>query len=353
MRPARSGGQYSLVRAAIGLSLLGYALLFAFVRRPALAEEGLWIHPFAPVLLGGLALAFALGRFDRWAGLLLVPCWFGLHRALDEHLELGVLALTALLVLQAFLPRAPHGSWEARGRVDPDGGWRAPVWVVGLANVALVVGLALQSGLELAWFGPGSWLAVARLVLLGLYLVPRTRARAFLGLLVLSLATWGLTRAPTGFGVPLLLLFVFEPAWVAPARRARPVRVFYDGSCALCHGFVRFLLAEDRAGLVRFAPLGGPTFERELAPGARAALPDSVVVLDDEGRPLVRSQGVRHVLATLGGAWRVLAVLQGLFPRALRDLVYDATARVRKSVFGTKADVCPLMPRELGARFDP
>jgi predicted DCC family thiol-disulfide oxidoreductase YuxK len=352
MRPARSGGQYSLVRALVGGALLGYALLFAFVRRPALEEGGLWIHPFTPVLLGGLGLAFAFGRFDRWAGLLLVPYWFGLHRALDEHLELGVLALTTLLVLQAFLPRAPYGSWDARGRVDPDGGWRAPAWIPGLANVALFGTLLLLSGMELSWFGP-DWLGVARLACLGLYLFPRTRARAFLGLFVLSLVTWGLTRAPTGFGVPLLLLLVFDPAWVAPARRARPVRVFYDGSCALCHGFVRFLLAEDRAGLVRFAPLHGPSFERELAPGARAALPDSVVVLDDEGRPLVRSQGVRHVLATLGGAWRVLAVLQGLFPRFVRDLVYDAIARVRKAVFGTKADVCPLMPRELGARFDP
>jgi len=351
MRPARSGGQYSLVRAAVGLALLGYALCFALVRRPALEAEGVWIHPFVPVLLGGLGLAFALGRFDRWAGLLLVPYWFGLHRALDEELGLGVLAILVLLVLHAFLPRAPFGSWDARGRVDPDGGWSAPAWIPALANVVLFSTLLLLSGMELSWFGPG-WLGVVRLVLLGLYLVPRTRARAWGGLFVVSLVNWGLTREPTGFGVPLLHLFVFDPAWVAPARRARPVRVFYDGSCALCHGFVRFLLAEDRAGLVRFAPLGGPTFERELAPGARAALPDSVVVLDDEGRPLVRSQGVRHVLASLGGAWRVLAVLQGLFPRFVRDLVYDTIARVRKSVFGTKSEACPLMPRELGARFD-
>lgn len=352
MRPARSGGQYSLVRATVGLSLVGYALAFALVRRPALAEQGLQMHAFMPVLLGGLGLALALGRFDRWAGLLLAPYVFGLHLALDEHLEPGLLALTLLLVLQAFLPRAPYGSWDARARVDPDGGWTAPAWVFGLANVALVGGLLLFSWMEIVWFGPG-WLPVVRLVLLGLYLVPRTRALAFGGLFVVSLATWGLTRAPTGFGVPLLLLFVFDPAWVAPAPHTRPLRVFYDGSCVLCHGFVRFLLAEDRARGVRFAPLHGPTFERELAPAARALLPDSVVVLGDEARPRLRSEAVCQMLATLGGLWRLLSMVLVLVPRPLRDLGYDCVARVRTAFFGRTKEACPLMPNALAARFDP
>ena len=348
MTDARSGGQYSLVRVAVGCSLAAYAL----VRRPTLAGEGTLVDALVPALLGGLALAFALGRFDRWAGLLLGPSWFGLHRALDEHFELGMLALAGLLVLQAFLPRAPYGSWDARGRVDPDGGWRAPAWVGGLANVALVAVLVLFSYMELVWFGPG-WLPLLLLALLGLYLMPRTRPWAFGALLLVSFVVWALARTPTGFGLPLALLFVFDPAWVAPLQRARPVRVFYDGSCGLCHGFVRFLLAEDRAGVVRFAPLQGPTFERALAPELRAALPDSVVVLDDGGRALVRSEGVRHVLASLGGWWRVFALLQAVVPRFVRDGVYDGIASVRKRVFGTTKDACPLMPRELGARFDP
>ena len=35
-----------------------------------------------------------------------------------------------------------------------------------------------------------------------------------------------------------------------------PERLFYDGTCALCHGAVRFVLARDRDGSAfRFAPL--------------------------------------------------------------------------------------------------
>ena len=353
MRPARSGGQYSLVRALVGGSLVSYGLAFALVRRPALAQDGIQVHVLVPVLFAGLGLLFALGRFDRWAGLVLAPYWFGLHYALDEHLELGVLALTVLLVLQAFLPRAPYGSWDARGRVDPDGGWRAPLWVGPLAQLLLGALLGLLAYMELFWFGFTA-LALGKSALFVLFCLPRTRAWAFAALFFFfSVVGWALIRAPTGFGLPLFVLFAFEPAWIAPAPRRGPVRVFYDGSCALCHGFVRFLLAEDRAGRVRFAPLGGETFLRELPAEVRATLPDSVVVLGDDGVPRVRSQGVRYVLATLGGGWRVLAVLQGLFPRFVRDLVYDAIARVRKSVFGTKSEACPLMPRELGARFEP
>lgn len=354
MTTVRTGGQYSLVRAALGLSLAAYVLWFALVRRPELAEQGVELHPFTFLALGLLALLVAFGRHDRWAGLALGALWYGLHASLDELPDPGVIAVLVLLALNACLPRAPYGSWDARGRVDPDGGWRAPVWVFPLALVFLALGtLGLSVGGYLAH--GFTWQTSAAAVLALFLFVPRARPWAWCGLFGLSLAFGWLAFGDGGasFGPTVFLLFVFDPAWVAPVRRAQPVRVFYDGDCVLCHGFVRFALAEDRAGALRFAPLAGPTFERELAAAARAGLPDSVVVLDEVGRPLVRSEGVRHVLATLGGWWRVFALALACVPRPLRDLVYDATARVRKSVFGSTKEACPLMPRELAARFDP
>ena len=352
MTAVRSGGQYSLVRAALGLSLAAYALWFALVRRPELADQGVELHPFAFIALGLLALLVALGRQDRWAGLLLLPLWYGLHAALDERLDPGVISVEVLLILNACLPRAPYGSWDARGRVDPDGGWRAPVWVFPMALLFLALGTVVLNGMALGWFG-FAWRPLVSVVLAVLLFLPRVRPWAWCGLLAVNFVFWVEAYQAKAFAPLVLMLFVFDPTWIAPVPRAQPVRVFYDGSCALCHGFVRFVLAEDRAGVMRFAPLQGPTFAAALAAEQRERLPDSVVVLDDAGNPLVRSEGVRHVLATLGGAWRVLAILQGIVPRALRDLVYDGIASVRTRVFGTTQDVCPLMPRKLGARFDP
>ena len=54
-------------------------------------------------------------------------------------------------------------------------------------------------------------------------------------------------------------VLTFDPAWIKGKGLAGTV-VFFDGDCALCHGFVRFLLAEDRASVVQIAPLNGATF---------------------------------------------------------------------------------------------
>ena len=93
-----------------------------------------------------------------------------------------------------------------------------------------------------------------------------------------------------------------------PSLEPQPEMLFYDGHCALCQHSVKFVLKHDRSGkLFRFAPLQGPTFEARVAAEKRAGLPDSVVVLTNEGAVLVRSDAFLHVLRRLGGGWRALA----------------------------------------------
>jgi predicted DCC family thiol-disulfide oxidoreductase YuxK len=114
------------------------------------------------------------------------------------------------------------------------------------------------------------------------------------------------------------------------------------------------VLKHDRsAKLFRFAPLQGPTFEARVPAEKRAGLPDSVVVLTNEGALLVRSNAFLHVLRRLGGGWLALAGVIGVIPRSLRDAAYDFIARVRYRVFGTREDSCPVMAPELRTRFDP
>jgi predicted DCC family thiol-disulfide oxidoreductase YuxK len=134
----------------------------------------------------------------------------------------------------------------------------------------------------------------------------------------------------------------------------QPEMLFYDGHCALCHRSVKFVLKHDRSGkLCRFAPLQGPTFEARVPAEKRAGLPDSVVVLTNDGALLVRSDAFLHVLLRLGGGWRSLAAVISVIPRAVRDAAYDFIARVRYRVFGTREDSCPVMAPDLRARFDP
>jgi predicted DCC family thiol-disulfide oxidoreductase YuxK len=157
----------------------------------------------------------------------------------------------------------------------------------------------------------------------------------------------------------------YGAAWRRGVRRScyaflvesnEPAReyLFYDGHCGLCHRAVKFVLRHDRTGgAFRFAPLQGETFAARVAAERRAGLPDSVVVLTENRELLVRSDAFLHIFRRLGGGWGVLAALLSVVPRGLRDFVYDFIARIRYRVFGKREDLCPIVPAELRARFDP
>lgn len=139
-----------------------------------------------------------------------------------------------------------------------------------------------------------------------------------------------------------------------PPLPARPELLFYDGHCALCHNTVKFVLKHDRSGdAFRFAPLQGTTFRSRVQPDEQADLPDSMVVLTEQGSLLVRSDALVHILGRLGGGWRFAGRLLARVPRPLRDLGYDFVARIRYRVFGTRQDLCPVAPPAWRARFDP
>jgi predicted DCC family thiol-disulfide oxidoreductase YuxK len=129
--------------------------------------------------------------------------------------------------------------------------------------------------------------------------------------------------------------------------------IFYDGHCALCHRSILFVLRHDRQGdKFRFAPLQGSKFAGEIAPQRRAGLPDSIVLQTAGGKLLTRSDAILHILARLGGPWKFLAATLSIVPRSLRDAAYDFVARIRYRVFGTRDELCPVIPPEWRGRFD-
>jgi predicted DCC family thiol-disulfide oxidoreductase YuxK len=130
--------------------------------------------------------------------------------------------------------------------------------------------------------------------------------------------------------------------------------VFYDGHCGLCHRAVKFILMHDRSGnAFRFAPLQGETIQLRVSAEQRASLPDTFVVLTRNGVLLMRSNASLYILERLGAGWKILAKILGVIPRGLRDVVYDFVARTRYRVFGRRDDMCPVVPPNLRARFDP
>jgi len=154
-------------------------------------------------------------------------------------------------------------------------------------------------------------------------------------------------------GMLLLHLFTFDPAWL-PARMAgRSEWVFYDGSCALCHGWVRFVLAEDsNCKTFRLSPLQGDLFSSRVQRDKRSSLPDSLVVLTEDEKLLTRYGAVFHILRRLGGLWLLVAMIVSAIPDMVLDWCYDRVAGTRKRLFGTSKSFCPVLSAELRQRFD-
>lgn len=314
-------------------------------------------------IAAAMALLLAIGWRTRTAALLLaylLPC-LATHQ---PQLRLPDALWTALLLAAfATVPKSPFLSVDARKRTDPDGGWTLPqqtwhlMWllqVVG-SGVALVARLRDPAWREFSPAMPVEWLLIASEAGLCLSVLPaKGPARCiawtatFATRIALLLLGGGGARDEA---LLLLQLFAFDPGWLPGAPPLPRVHLFFDGSCGVCHRFVRMVLAEDHRTHFWVSPLQGRAVAELLDAETRARLPDSVVVRTGDGVLHMKSGAVVTVLTRLGGLWRIAAVLLRAVPRPLRDCSYDLVARLRKKLFAPPASACPLLSPALRARF--
>lgn len=353
MKNGWTGGQYSLYRALLGLYLTA-----AFVERlgsgPPALPEALGVQPdiaralVAIFALAALALAVGFRARSAAAVTALGFVWLSGPRSLID--DPASASIVWLLFAQWLVREAPYLSLERRGAPDPGSDWHLPAAVFAATWVVLALGYAYDGWMR---FAEGSWFGVE---LLFAPLALWKRARPWIWTAMLARAATGLapgSEAALPAGVLLLQCFAFDPGWIPARRASRSEWIFYDGACGLCHRSVRFVLAEDRPGdTFRFATIGSGAFLRAVPEIERDSFPDSTAVKTADGRLLVRSTATLHVLAALGGSWRLVAMLVGLCPAPIRDLGYDAVARVRSRLFRHPKGPCPVVTPELRARFE-
>jgi predicted DCC family thiol-disulfide oxidoreductase YuxK len=127
----------------------------------------------------------------------------------------------------------------------------------------------------------------------------------------------------------------------------QPIVVF-DGECALCNGFVAWLLRHDKRGVFKIAGSSGDLGRAVVASaGLEGEIVQSTIVVWDGERGLVRSDAVIEIARRLGWPWRALRVGRAL-PRAWRDSLYGAIAR-RRSRLEAEDPSCGVPPPELVA----
>jgi predicted DCC family thiol-disulfide oxidoreductase YuxK len=131
--------------------------------------------------------------------------------------------------------------------------------------------------------------------------------------------------------------------------------LLYDGLCALCNRWVRFVLKYDQEDVFRFASLQSPLAAQVLLRhGVSAQSLDTVYVVLDFEQPserlLARSDAAIEVLRQLGPIGKGSAKAFSFLPSSIRDALYTFIARNRYRSFG-KYDSCPLPDPKFRSRF--
>jgi predicted DCC family thiol-disulfide oxidoreductase YuxK len=125
--------------------------------------------------------------------------------------------------------------------------------------------------------------------------------------------------------------------------------LLFDGVCNLCNYTVQFIIKRDPKGKFQFASLQSEIGKELLK---KFNLPegslDSFVFIKGDKYFLKSSAGLR-VLKELGGVWKLLYVFI-IFPRPIRDFIYNIVAKTRYKIFG-RQDTCMIPTPETTQRF--
>jgi predicted DCC family thiol-disulfide oxidoreductase YuxK len=121
----------------------------------------------------------------------------------------------------------------------------------------------------------------------------------------------------------------------------------------MCNHVTRIILSLDHRQIFRFAPLHGETFLSVIPPEKQEKIPDSIVVLTEKDRILVRTDAVIFIGKRLGGLPRIVALFLALIPRLIRDGIYRGVAAIRYRVFGKTAEQCSIIPPSYRQRLLP
>jgi len=125
--------------------------------------------------------------------------------------------------------------------------------------------------------------------------------------------------------------------------------VLFDGVCNLCNGFVQFAIKHDKRAKLKFASIQSDAAQNLLAKHDRANQPLKTVILIEGDKLYEKSSAGLRILRHFGGAWQLFYILM-IFPKFIRDIVYNFIANNRYKWFGKKNE-CWIPTPELKSRF--
>ena len=127
--------------------------------------------------------------------------------------------------------------------------------------------------------------------------------------------------------------------------------VLFDGVCNFCNYWVNFAIKRDKKARLRFTPIQGET-AKKILPEFNIH-PDSLssVILIDNGKAYTQSSASIRICKYLDGGWKLFYALM-IFPKFLRDFVYNIIAGNRYKWYGKKEE-CMVPHDDIRKRFLP
>jgi predicted DCC family thiol-disulfide oxidoreductase YuxK len=135
---------------------------------------------------------------------------------------------------------------------------------------------------------------------------------------------------------------------VPPFADDKPIIIF-DGYCALCSGWARFVLRHDPDGRYRLLSAQSPLGYALYVHYGLDPLDYETNILIADGIAWFKSEGSIRMAEGLGFPWS-LAGLFRVLPMAWRDSLYETIARNRLKWFG-KRETCYLPDPRYAGRF--
>ncbi|MCX6210949.1 MAG: DCC1-like thiol-disulfide oxidoreductase family protein [Bacteroidetes bacterium] len=124
--------------------------------------------------------------------------------------------------------------------------------------------------------------------------------------------------------------------------------ILFDGVCNLCNNFVPFLIKYDKNNTFRFAAMQTNAGEN-IIQEYRVLNDRKSIILIKEEIVLYKSDAIIEIAKQITG-WPSILKYGYLFPKFLRDGIYDLIAKNRYYLFGKK-ETCSIPPEKDSKRF--
>jgi hypothetical protein len=124
--------------------------------------------------------------------------------------------------------------------------------------------------------------------------------------------------------------------------------ILFDGVCNLCNNFVSFLIKYDKNNIFKFAASQTNAGENIIRQNKVLNEGKSVIFIK-EGIVFYKSDAVIEIAKQMNG-WPRIFKYSALFPKCIRDGIYDLIAKYRYTLFGKK-ETCAVPSEKDKERF--